>query len=608
MRSTLVISLGLLATFPHDASAFFGVYNRTLIKSGDPAPGLPAGNTIDSVFAPPAVHDRIIAFVATRSGPNTGPGSTDQAAYQSDLEAIASIFLLNDSGVPAINQPAGTVMEGLLQAAPADETSAGVLVSLAGTGGARRAYLAFRSAASSLILDSNTLIPNSGGRTLKDITDVSLFHNPAHALIGGSLNLPAEIGTRFSYVATGASAVHVIAQPGMPFNALGGNPFTIDSVSGCFTWPGQSGSLEHSLICGSGKTPGGEFGPVLLTMEWIDGATPTTKAIAGPLQPSPPALSPGTVLFMSQFGAGTNNRAAITMTIDRPGMSASEETAIFDLSDPNPWAHASRLLPLNAPVTAAPSAAGAVPVGTTVAGHSGRLYFSQQRFYGNLTIRRPDNQTRVAFSSIDEMRYRSAASTLASGATALLVTQSPAPGLSGPTISSINKINSSIDGYALVEVSLTGTGVTSSNNLAWYTCTPHDEVSLLLRKGQSVEVSPGVFKTLNSVNYFYNAGTGEGHPTSLGSRGAWVYQASLASFSMTGIFVAGPVFACPADLNGDSLVEDADFVIFLNAYNILDCADPTMPAACPADFNTDAVVNDADFIIFLAAYNELVCP
>lgn len=65
---------------------------------------------------------------------------------------------------------------------------------------------------------------------------------------------------------------------------------------------------------------------------------------------------------------------------------------------------------------------------------------------------------------------------------------------------------------------------------------------------------------------------------------------------------------CPCDLNGDGLVEDADFVIFVAAYNILDCADPGMPAGCPPDFNSDGYVDDSDFVVFVLAYNTLECP
>jgi len=65
---------------------------------------------------------------------------------------------------------------------------------------------------------------------------------------------------------------------------------------------------------------------------------------------------------------------------------------------------------------------------------------------------------------------------------------------------------------------------------------------------------------------------------------------------------------CDADVDCSGMVDDADFIIFVAAYNILDCADPSMPLDCPSDFNRDAVVDDSDFGIFVVAYNELVCP
>ena len=65
---------------------------------------------------------------------------------------------------------------------------------------------------------------------------------------------------------------------------------------------------------------------------------------------------------------------------------------------------------------------------------------------------------------------------------------------------------------------------------------------------------------------------------------------------------------CLADLNNDGQVDDADFTLFLAQYNILDCAEPAMPAGCSADLNGDGIVEDTDFTIFLAAYNELLCP
>lgn len=66
--------------------------------------------------------------------------------------------------------------------------------------------------------------------------------------------------------------------------------------------------------------------------------------------------------------------------------------------------------------------------------------------------------------------------------------------------------------------------------------------------------------------------------------------------------------ACPGDLNSDGLVDDADFVQFAGAYDILECSSEFMPANCPADLNGDELVDDADFVLFATAYDLLVCP
>lgn len=61
---------------------------------------------------------------------------------------------------------------------------------------------------------------------------------------------------------------------------------------------------------------------------------------------------------------------------------------------------------------------------------------------------------------------------------------------------------------------------------------------------------------------------------------------------------------CPADLNNDGMVDDADFVPFVVAYNYLLCD----PPGCPTDFNGDWMTDDADFSIFAVAYDALLCP
>ncbi len=102
-----------------------------------------------------------------------------------------------------------------------------------------------------------------------------------------------------------------------------------------------------------------------------------------------------------------------------------------------------------------------------------------------------------------------------------------------------------------------------------------------------------------------------GVPTAYTYSGAGAFQVFITNAIETGAGDATTytvVTGCPCDLNGDTVVEDSDFVIFANAYNLLDCTDPSMPANCPADFNGDGFVDDADFVIFADAYNALLCP
>lgn len=67
--------------------------------------------------------------------------------------------------------------------------------------------------------------------------------------------------------------------------------------------------------------------------------------------------------------------------------------------------------------------------------------------------------------------------------------------------------------------------------------------------------------------------------------------------SLQFVIVAPP---CPCDLNADGFVDDADFVIFAEAYNNL--LDPS------GDFSGDGVSDDTDFVAFAEAYNALLCP
>jgi hypothetical protein len=77
--------------------------------------------------------------------------------------------------------------------------------------------------------------------------------------------------------------------------------------------------------------------------------------------------------------------------------------------------------------------------------------------------------------------------------------------------------------------------------------------------------------------------------------------------NVCGSTTSRPTSLCAGDLDGNRLVDDADFSIFALAYDMLDCADPSMLAGCPADLNGDGFVDDADFQVFVVAYDTLLC-
>jgi len=74
----------------------------------------------------------------------------------------------------------------------------------------------------------------------------------------------------------------------------------------------------------------------------------------------------------------------------------------------------------------------------------------------------------------------------------------------------------------------------------------------------------------------------------------------------TSIPVEVKVKAHITDINADGQVDDADFILFLDQYDLMLCTDPLMPDACSADFNHDDLVDDADFAIFIPAYNTML--
>lgn len=87
-----------------------------------------------------------------------------------------------------------------------------------------------------------------------------------------------------------------------------------------------------------------------------------------------------------------------------------------------------------------------------------------------------------------------------------------------------------------------------------------------------------------------------------GANAAAVTTADLAQFDaeFPGLCAA----PCPADFNRDGFVDDTDFVVFAQNYDLFSVP----PADATTDLNSDGFVDDTDFVIFAAAYDAFVCP
>lgn len=95
-----------------------------------------------------------------------------------------------------------------------------------------------------------------------------------------------------------------------------------------------------------------------------------------------------------------------------------------------------------------------------------------------------------------------------------------------------------------------------------------------------------------------------GKPLARGLR----YQVSILDFAILEDARVPIIIPCPCDLTHDGFVDDLDFALFTQSYDLYDCADPAMPSGCPSDFNKDSAVDDSDYLIFVQSYGDFICP
>lgn len=108
-------------------------------------------------------------------------------------------------------------------------------------------------------------------------------------------------------------------------------------------------------------------------------------------------------------------------------------------------------------------------------------------------------------------------------------------------------------------------------------------------------------KMLASVhNYMKRADLGYFPPSSALTLNNWNQRTDGTWIAANALEFVVRQRPCPGDFNGDGLVDDGDFVLFVGFYNNL--LDPR------GDLTGDGLTEDTDFVAFAAAYDALECP
>ena len=150
-----------------------------------------------------------------------------------------------------------------------------------------------------------------------------------------------------------------------------------------------------------------------------------------------------------------------------------------------------------------------------------------------------------------------------SGALELVArTGNPAPGTaSGVRFSDLSLPTLNGAGQTAFRASLTGFGVTSSNNLGIWATDSNGALQLIARTGSPLEVAPGEFRTIGELAFVGITGNSDGRASGFNNLGQLVFWARFTDGSQ-GVFVSSAVAHLPGDFNDDGTVDAADYVVW----------------------------------------------
>ena len=148
--------------------------------------------------------------------------------------------------------------------------------------------------------------------------------------------------------------------------------------------------------------------------------------------------------------------------------------------------------------------------------------------------------------------------------------------------------------------SLSGTGVTSSNDSGLWAEDPSGQLHLIAREGDVMDVDdgPGVdLRTISSIRLNWQSGDELGRPGPYNDRGQVAYWVQFTNFT-TGVFVSNVAAGSLAgDYTGNGAVDEADYVAWRRQAG-------TTGSNLAADGNRDGVVDVKDYYVWKMHFNE----
>ena len=558
-RVTIVLVSVAPAAFLMPQSASHAAAVRTVALSGQPATGTPAGvdysgfgahfvTTIPAeIFRGPVINDAgQVAFRANLAG--AGVNSTNNQGIWS--EGSGSLSLVARTGIAAPSAPDG-VNFGLNPALELFEpviNSAGQTAFYGGLTDGSVGLWSEGSGSLALVARDGIHVPgtpdgvNHSFAVLRDFfPDLPYLNDAGQTAFWANLTGSGVDNTNdWGVWSEGSGSLGLVARGGSP---APGTPEGVNYDSFYYqTGFNDAGQTAFfAFVTGAGVDPSNDQGI------WSEGSGSLglVARSGAPAPGTPSGVTFREFLFLSTAPVAFNNagQTAFRAWLTGDGVDDSNEVGI--------WSEGSGSLEL---VARQGSPAPGTPGGVNFGGFGAWFVLNdagQTAFRANLTG-----------AGVDFTNNRGVWVEGADGLELVARTGSTAPGTpSGVNFSGLSRPTLNEAGQVAFRGDLTGTGVNSTNNLGIWATDQTGALQLIARKGNQLEVTPGVFRTISDLGFVTDSGNSDGRASAFNNLGQLVFWARFTNNSQ-GVFVSSLVAHLPGDFNNDGTVDAADYVVW----------------------------------------------